>query len=143
MIFPVWRARHGFAGNADIADAVLEDYAYTAQAFLRYGQHFADEAALESAGLLCRRAHELFLVDDRWQAKAEPLIPIARGKWIIEDLVFQSPMTSWIQVALTVPDLDPELRRKARVMLRRDSREMHANPYHYGSFIMLRVTHPD
>jgi len=128
-----------FAGNADIADAVLEDYAYTAQAFLRYGQRFADDSALDLARLLCERAHDLFLVDGRWQAKAEPLIPIARGKWIIEDLVFYSPMTLWLQVALTVPDLDPKLRASARAMLQRATREMHANPYHYGSFIMLRA----
>jgi len=132
-----------FADNADIADAVLEDYAYTALAFLRYGQRFADEDALELARLLCERAHDLFLVDGRWQAKAEPLIPIARGKWIIGDQVFYSPMTLWLQVALSVPDLDPNLRASARAMLQRATREMQANPYHYGSFIMLRAAGVD
>ena len=34
-----------------------------------------------------------------WQAKAEPVIPIAHGKWVIEDLVFYSPMTLWLRVA--------------------------------------------
>jgi len=92
---------------------------------------------------LCERAHDLFLVDERWQAKAEPLIPIARGKWIIEDLVFYSPMTLWLQVALAVPDLDPTLRNSARAMLQRATHEMHANPYHYGSFIMLRAAGAD
>jgi len=132
-----------FAGNADIADAVLEDYAYTALAFLRYGQRFSDDEALDLARLLCERAHDLFLVDERWQAKAEPLIPIARGKWIIEDLVFYSPMTLWLQVALAVPDLDPTLRDSARAMMQRSTREMHSNPYHYGSFIMLRAAGAD
>ncbi|MCP4334682.1 MAG: thioredoxin domain-containing protein [Gammaproteobacteria bacterium] len=132
-----------FAGNVDIADAVFEDYAYTALAFLRYGQRFADNDAIELARLLCERAHDLFLVDGRWQAKAESLIPMARGKWIIEDRVFYSPMTLWLQVALAVPDLDPALRDSARAMLQRATREMLANPYHYGSFIMLRGTGAD
>jgi len=142
-IFFVDGALIRFAGNADIADAVFEDYAYTAMAFLRYGQRFADDDALDLARLLCQRAHELFLVDGRWQAKAEPLIPIARGKWIIEDRVFYSPMTLWLQVALALPDLDPTLRDSAGAMLQRATREMHANPYHYGSFIMLRATGVD
>ncbi|MCP4472278.1 MAG: thioredoxin domain-containing protein, partial [Gammaproteobacteria bacterium] len=128
-----------FAGNVDIADAVLEDYAYTALAFLRYGQRFADDDALDLARLLCERAHDQFLIDGRWQAKAEPLIPIMRGKWIIEDLVFDSPMTLWLQVALTVPDLDSTAYDSARAMLQRATREMQANPYRYGSFIMLRA----
>ena len=132
-----------FAGNADISDAVFEDYAYTALAFLRYGQRFADDDAIELARLLCERAHELFLVDGRWQAKAESLIPMARGKWIIEDQVFYSPMTLWLQVALAVADLDPTLRDSARAMLQRATREMHANPYHYGSLIMLRAAGVD
>jgi uncharacterized protein YyaL (SSP411 family) len=130
-----------FAGNAGIADAVLEDYAYTALAFLRYGQDFSDDDALDLARLLCERAYALFLVDGRWQAKAEPLIPIAHGKWIIQDLVFYSPMTLWLEVALNVTGLDSTLRSTAQAMLERETGEMHANPYHYGSFIMLRAAH--
>jgi uncharacterized protein YyaL (SSP411 family) len=132
-----------FAGNANVAEAVLEDYAYTALAFLRYGQFFKDEGALDLARLLCERAYELFLVDGLWQAKSEPLIPIARGKWIIEDRVFYSPMTLWLEVALSVPDLDASLRASAVAMLRRASPEMLANPYHYGSYIMLGAAHTD
>ncbi|MCP4768994.1 MAG: hypothetical protein GY875_22375 [Gammaproteobacteria bacterium] len=52
-------------------------------------------------------------------------------------------MTLWLQVALSVPDLDPTLRDSADAMLQRATREMHANPYHYGSFIMLRATGAD
>jgi len=128
-----------FAGNADSADAVLEDYAYTASALLRYGLRFEDDKALDIARRLCQDAHRLFLVDGRWQAKSEPLIPIARGKWIIEDQVFYSPMTLWLEVALRVPELDQAVRDSATAMLRRATREMLANPYHYGSFILLRA----
>ena len=130
-----------FAGNAGIADAVFEDYAYTASAFLRYAQRFENDDALDLARRLCEDAHRRFLVDGRWQAKSEPLIPIARGTWIVEDLVFYSPMTLWLEVAVTLPKIDPAVRDSATAMMQRVTREMLANPYHYGSFILLRAWH--
>ena len=127
------------AGNASIADAVLEDYAQVAEAFLNYGRKFAHSDAIEVARLLTQRAYSLFLKDGRWQAKAKTLIPIARGKWIIPDLVLVSPMTLWLEVALAVPGLDPAVRATATTMLQRATREMLDSPYLYGSFIMLRA----
>lgn len=128
-----------FAGNADIAAAVFEDYAHTANAFLRYGQRFNDAQALELARRLTESAHAVFLQQGRWQAKAQPLIPIAPGKWVIEDLVFYSPMTLWLEVALAVPGLDAKVRSSAIEMLQRVTREMVDRPYYHGSFIMLRA----
>jgi uncharacterized protein YyaL (SSP411 family) len=127
-----------FAGNAAIADAVLEDYAEVAEAFLNFGRKFSDKDAIEFARLLTQRAHSMFLKNGRWQAKAKPLIPIAQGQWIIPDRVLYSPMTLWLKVALEVPGLDPAVRRSAATMLQRASRDMLDSPYFYGSFIMLR-----
>jgi uncharacterized protein YyaL (SSP411 family) len=129
-----------FAGNAAIADAVLEDYAQVAEAFFNYGRKFADDDAIKFSRLLVQRAHSLFLKDGRWQEKAKPLIPIAQGKWVIPDLVLYSPMTLWLEVALEVPGLDPAVRESATSMLQRVTREMLDSPYFYGSFIMLRVS---
>ena len=127
-----------FAGNAAVADAVFEDYAQVAEAFLNYGRKFDSNDAIEFARLLTQNAYRMFLKDGRWQAKAKPLIPIAQGKWIIPDRVLYSPMTLWLKVALEVPELDPTVRRSAAAMLQRASRDMLDSPYFYGSFIMLR-----
>ncbi len=127
-----------FAGNADIADAVFEDYAQVARAFYNFGRKFDNDEAIQIATLLSERAHSKFLKDGRWQQKAQPLIPIAQGKWIIPDLVFYSPMTLWLEVALKIPGLKPEVRQSATTMLQRATREMLDSPYYYGSFIMLR-----
>jgi uncharacterized protein YyaL (SSP411 family) len=129
-----------FAGNAEIADAVLEDYAQVAGAFFNFGQKFANDDAIRFSRLLIERAHGLFLKDGRWQEKAKPLIPIAQGKWVIPDMVLFSPMTLWLEVALEVPGLDPVVRETATTMLQRVTREMLDSPYFYGSFIMLRVS---
>ena len=131
-----------FAGNADIADAVFEDYAYTAHAFMHYGRRFDDAGAIELARRLTERAHHDFLKQGRWQAKAQPLIPIARGKWVVEDLVFYSPMTLWLRVALSLPKLDPGVRASAIDMLQRVTEEMIDRPYYHGSFISLRASNP-
>ncbi len=128
-----------FAGNAEIADAVLEDYAQVAQAFFNFGQKFSHDEATRFARLLTERAHTLFLKNGRWQQKAQPLIPIAQGKWVIPDLVFFSPMTLWLGVALEVPELNPAVRNGATEMLQRVTSEMLDSPYFYGSFIMLRT----
>jgi len=127
-----------FAGNAAVADAVFEDYAQVAEAFLNYGRKFASNDAIEFARLLTQRAYGMFLKNGRWQAKARPLIPIAQGQWIIPDRVLYSPMTLWLKVALEIPELDPAVRRSATTMLQRASRDMLDAPYFYGSFIMLR-----
>ena len=129
-----------FAGNAKIADAVLEDYAQVAEAFFNYGRKFTNDDAITYSRLLIQRAHSLFLKDGRWQEKAKPLIPIAQGKWVIPDMVLYSPMTLWLEVALEVPGLDSVVRDSATAMLQRVTREMLDSPYFYGSFIMLRVS---
>ena len=128
-----------FAGNASAAVAVLEDYAQVAHAFYNFGKRFDDDKALRSATQLIERAHGLFLRDGRWQQKAQSLIPIAPGKWIIPDQVFISPMTLWLEVALETPGLNPEVLGSATEMLQRATRDMLDSPYFYGSFIMLRT----
>ena len=128
-----------FAGNASAAVAVLEDYAQVAHAFYHFGNRFDDDEALRSAAQLTERAHELFLRDGRWQQKAQSLIPIAPGKWIIPDQVFFSPMTLWLDVALEAPGINSAVRTSATEMLQRASRDMLDSPYFYGSFIMLRT----
>ena len=128
-----------FAGNADVSAAVFEDYAHTANAFLRYGQRFNDAQAIKLARRLSEGAHGIFLQDGRWQAKAQPLIPIAPGKWVIEDLVFYSPMTLWLEATLAAPELDSKLRSSATEMMQRVTREMLDRPYYHGSIIMLRA----
>jgi len=69
--------------------------------------------------------------------RAGLIVPI--GKWVIEDLVFYSPMTLWLEVALAVPGLDAKVRSSAIEMLQRVTREMVDRPYYHGSFIMLRA----
>ena len=128
-----------FAGNASAAVAVLEDYAQVAHAFYHFGKRFDDDKALLSAAQLTEQAHGLFLRDGRWQQKAQSLIPIAPGKWIIPDQVFFSPMVLWLVVALEVPGLNPVVRTSATEMLQRASRDMLDSPYFYGSFITLRT----
>jgi uncharacterized protein YyaL (SSP411 family) len=127
-----------FAGNAGAADAVLEDYAQVARSFFNFGKRFGNDEATRFAMRLTESAYALFLKQGRWQQKAESLIPIAPGKWIIPDQVFFSPMTLWIEVALEVPGLNPTVRAGANEMLQRATREMLDSPYFYGSFIMLR-----
>ena len=128
-----------FAGNAGAAEAVLEDYAQVARSFLNFGKRFGSEEATRFAMQLTESAYALFLKNGRWQQKAESLIPIAPGKWVIPDQVFFSPMTLWIEVALEVPGLNPTVRSSANEMLQRATREMLDSPYFYGSFIMLRA----
>jgi len=129
-----------FAGNAETADAVLEDYAQVAKSFLNFGKRFDSEEATRIATHLTENAYTLFLKDGRWQQKAQSLIPIAPGKWIIPDQVFFSPMTLWIEVALEAPGLNPAVRTGANEMLQRATRDMLDSPYLYGSFIMLRAS---
>ena len=131
-----------FAGNAGAADAVLEDYAQVARSFLNFGKRFGSEEATRFSTQLTESAYALFLKNGRWQQKAESLIPIAPGKWIIPDQVFFSPMTLWIEVALEVPGLNPTVRAGANEMLQRATRDMLDSPYFYGSFIMLRSNNP-
>ncbi len=128
-----------FAGNAEVAAAVFEDYAQLASAFHRYGLRFDDAGATERAVRLVERAHARFLRNGRWQPKAQPLIPVADGKWIMPDLVFFSPMSLWLETTLALPGTDAEVRRDAEQMLTRATREMLDSPYFYGSFIMLRA----
>ncbi len=128
-----------FAGNAEVAAAVFEDYAQLASAFRHYGQRFDDDGARERAARLVERAHARFLRNGRWQPKAQPLIPVAAGKWIMPDLVFYSPMSLWLETALDLSALDADVRRDAEQMLTRATREMLDSPYFYGSFIMLRA----
>ncbi len=127
-----------FAGNAAVADAVLEDYAQVAKSFFSFGKHFGNEEATRFAKQLTESAYALFLKNGRWQQKAQSLIPIAPGEWIIPDRVFFSPMTLWLEVALKVPGLNPTVRTRANEMLQRATSEMLDSPYFYGSFIMLR-----
>ncbi|MDJ0779494.1 MAG: DUF255 domain-containing protein [Gammaproteobacteria bacterium] len=128
-----------FAGNAEVAAAVFEDYAQLARAFDFYGRHFDDTDARQLAARLVERAHARFLRNGRWQPKAQPLIPVAAGKWIMPDLVFYSPMSLWLETALNLRGLDQEVRRDAEQMLTRATREMLDAPYFYGSFILLRA----
>ena len=128
-----------FAGNAETADAVLEDYAQVAKSFLNFGKRFDSEEATRLAMQLTESAYARFVKDGRWQQKAESLIPIAPGKWIIPDQVFFSPMTLWIEVALEAPGLNPVVRAGANEMLQRATRDMLDSPYLYGSFIILRA----
>jgi uncharacterized protein YyaL (SSP411 family) len=131
-----------FAGNAAIADAVLEDYAQVAHAFYRYGRKFDETEAVDIARGLVEGAHALFLRQGRWQPKAKTLIPISRGKWVIPDRVFHSPMTLWLRVAAQIPGLEPEIREAAAQMRERVTREMLDAPYFYGSFILFRADQP-
>ncbi len=127
-----------FAGNPEVASAVLEDYTEVAIAFYRYGRQFDDQDAVERARILTETAHAYFLQDGRWRQKTDSLIPVAPGQWIMADQVFRSPMSLWIEAALNIPGVDGELRDNARQMLQRANRELVEAPYFYGSFILLR-----
>jgi uncharacterized protein YyaL (SSP411 family) len=129
------------AGDAEVAEAVLEDYAQVSLAFLRYGRAFGDSAAVETAARLAERAHRLFVENGRWRQKTNTLIPLEQAKWIMPDLVFFSPMTIWLETALAVDAIDPAIRESARSMLLRASRDMLDSPYFYGSYILLRIRH--
>ena len=128
------------ADNDTVAAAVLEDYAQLAHAFLRYGQAFGDNDAIAQAAAIAGRAHELFVEDGRWRQKTDNFIPLDAPQWIIPDRVFFSPMTLWLQTALSVDGLDPAVRASAESMLLRASRDMLDSPYFYGSYILLRIT---
>jgi uncharacterized protein YyaL (SSP411 family) len=129
------------AGDAAVAEAVLEDYAQVSLAFLNYGRVFGDSKAVETAARLAERAHERFVEDGRWRQKTNTLIPLAPAKWIIPDLVLFSPMSVWLETALNADGIDPAIRESARSMLRRASRDMLNSPYFYGSYIMLRINY--
>ncbi len=127
------------AGDDRVAEAVLEDYAQVARAFLRYGRAFDDDKAVAGSARLVERAHELFVEDGRWRQKTNTLIPLEQAKWILPDLVFFSPMSLWLESALDADGVDPAVRESAQAMLRRASRDMLDSPYFYGSYIMLRI----
>ncbi len=131
-----------FAGHADLAAAAFEDYAYTAHAFLQYGRRFNNAKATELARQLTEQAGRRFLKQGRWQSAAQSVIPLAADKWVIEDLVFYSPMTRWLRVALSVPRLDAELRASAAGMMLRVTQTMLDRPFYHGSFILLRAYPP-
>ena len=132
-----------FAGHADLAAAVFEDYAYTAHAFFQYGRRFDSAEATELARHLTEQAGHRFLKQGRWQSTTQSVIPLAPGKWVIEDLVFYSPMTRWLRTALSVPGLDAELRASASGMMQRVTQAMIDRPYYHGSFILLRAYPPE
>ncbi len=130
-----------FAGNAQIFAAVFEDYAETASAFWQYARRFDDAQALQLARRLVEDAYRRFYQQGRWQAEEQPLIPVAGGKWVMQDLVFYSPMTLWLRTALELPGLDASVRSSAGNMLHRLTPWMMERPYYYGSFILLRARH--
>jgi len=130
-----------FAGNAEVASAVLEDYAEVALAFYRYGRRFDDDEAIRRARELVETAHDRFLHEGRWRQKTASLIPVAPGQWIIPDQVSRSPMSLWLEAALEIPDVAEKIRGSARSMLLRANRELVEAPYFYGSFILLRQRH--
>jgi hypothetical protein len=62
-----------------------------------------------------------------------------RGQRALDDQVLFSPLTLWLQTALTLPALDAQVRSSASRQLNRVSRDMVDRPYFYGSLIVLRI----
>ena len=125
------------ANNAAVAAAGLEDYTHVANAFAAYGKRFGNTEADQIAGELVETARTRFLVDNRWQARANASIPTAQAEWVIADRVFFSPMTQWLEVALSADTLSADTRTYAREMANRVSADMLEAPYYYASHIVL------
>ena len=127
------------AANADVATATFEDYANTAQAFLRFGERFQQADAIRLSRQLTEQAYRLFFRDGHWQSAITAQLPLMRDQRALEDQVLLSPQTLWLATALTLPELDAEIRASASKQLNRVTRDMFDRPYFYGSLILLRV----
>ena len=127
------------ANNVDVATATLEDYANSAHAFLVFGSRFEQADAIKLARQLTEQSYQLFFREDQWQSGTQAQPPIMRGPRALDDLVLFSPLTLWLQTALTLPELDAEIRKSATRQLSRVNRDMYDRPYFYGSLIVLRI----
>ena len=127
-----------FAGNGGLAEITFEDYAFVGSAFLQYGKRLQDKEAIEWAREFASQAYRYYLVDSVWQMNRRALIPSEPGLWVVQDKAITSPMTQWIETVLGLPKIDPMIRREAKEMLQRVTREMLDTPSYYGSLIALR-----
>ena len=127
-----------FAGNGGLAEITFEAYAFVGSAFLQYGKRLQDKKAIEWSREFASQAYRYYLVDSVWQMNRRALIPSEPGLWVVQDKAITSPMTQWIETVLGLPKIDPMIRREAKEMLQRVTREMLDTPSYYGSLIALR-----
>jgi len=127
-----------FAGNAELAETTFEDYAFVAQAFNLYAALTDDRTANTIASRLVVDAFEYFFVDRRWVSNRQSLMPTGSGQWLIQDAVIPSALGQWLDAALTMPTIKTEIKREAKAVIQRQTRNMLDTPYYYGSLIALR-----
>ncbi len=127
-----------FAGNAELAETTLEDYAQVSLAFLQYGQAFQDAEATGWAQKLAVNAFARYFDNNRWHMNSGSLIPTDPGQWVIQDAVSPSAQTAWLKVIMAMPEIEQIIGQKADQILHRVTREMLDTPYYYGSLIALR-----
>ncbi len=127
-----------FAGAHEVAETTLEDYAQMAAALAAYGRVLDDAEAGARALGLAARAFERYYRDGSWFQDDRTLIPGDPGMAVIPDEVLQSPVPLLIEVILQAKNPPPALRRQARELLRRLTRDMLDLPFYHATAIMLR-----
>ncbi len=130
-----------FAGQRDAAETTLEDYAQLAHAIQLYANYSHDEQAAKFAKTLTELAFKKYYKNKHWLRNVESLIPGDKGELVIQDAVFESPVTLLLETVFLMKNPDPEIKTLAIELLRRLTPDILDAPYFYSSLIMLRQQH--
>ncbi|MEM7562658.1 MAG: DUF255 domain-containing protein, partial [Pseudomonadota bacterium] len=128
-----------FANHPDSARSGLEDYVELANALFQYGKNLNQPEAIQLAQHLVKQSYQRYLLKGWWRVQPGGSAVLETSKWIIPDATFHSPMSIWVHLALSMPDLDPKLKAVAVEMTRRVTQDLVEAPYYYGSFILTRL----
>ena len=126
-----------FAGQSEVAETTLEDYAQLAHALQWYALDRDHPQAASLAVKLVEQAYATFSRGQYWIQDTESLIPGDPGELIIQDAVLESPVTLLLESVFLMPNAPPALLQQSRQLASRLTRDVLDIPYHYGSTIVL------
>ncbi len=126
-----------FAGQAGSAETTLEDYAHLAHALQLYSIQNNHSPAKLIAIQLVEEAFRRFYQSGYWVQNRESLIPGDKGSILIQDAVLESPLTILLETVLLLEEASPELKAKAKRLMKIWTKDVLDIPYYYGSGIML------
>ena len=127
-----------FANRPDAGQTSFQDYADVAEGFYQYGITFDKPKALEHSAALVEQAYQRYFKDGRWILDVDSLVPGESGEWVMSDAVINSPLSTWLRLALDNPQVDENLRSAAVGLLGRASRNLFESPFFYGSYVLLK-----
>ena len=124
-----------FAGNTELAETNLEDYAFLARALAEYGMLRNDRSIMELAGHLVHAAFRHFYQNGRWFRSTDNLLPINFGEWLVADSVMESPVSVLLQTILLLDTVNQDTSDQATLLVERVTTELRDNSFHHASFI--------